>query len=329
MPERAGEFLGLAHIEDLHRPGMLLKAVRIDFPHPGEAVAQRRPPRVRRRRAFRRLVDLGLAAAQIGRHRDIHQLGMGEAEVLHVAGKIADADLAADARVEAALLADAGHRQPAVVMRGVEQAIIGQGEDLLVDRAVHRRRVAALEIGAAGAADHQAISGKGHAAVVEHKGQAAIGMTGGGAHHQPAAAERHDIVLAQIAVGAGRAARLCEHDPAAGALLQQPGAGHVIGVDMGFQSGDELEAELAEERDIPPDLLEDGVDQDRLAARPIAEQIGVGRGLRVEELTEHQHRSPPAIRPQRRRSRRLVYVRHAAIGGAKKQAPIADNQMPL
>src|SRR5947208_12581611 len=63
---------------------------------------------------------------------------------------------------------------------------------------------------------------------------------------------------------------------------------------MGFQSRDELEAELAEERDIPPDLLEDGVDQDRLAARPLAEQIGVGRGLRVEQLTEHEHQSPPA-----------------------------------
>ena len=49
-----------------------------------------------------------------------------------------------------------------------------------------------------------------------------------------------------------------------------------------------------DERHVPPDQLEDGVDQDRLAARPVAEQIGVGRGLRVEQLTKHQHVSPPA-----------------------------------
>src|SRR5690242_2871028 len=98
---------------------------------------------------------------------------------------------------------------------------------------------------------------------------------------------------------------------------------------MGFQSRHELEAELSEEGDIPPDLLEDRVDQHRLAARPIAQQIGVGRGLRVEQLTEYQHLSP---RPSDRRGailRGSSYLRHAAIGGAKKQAPTGDNRMAL
>src|ERR1700726_814131 len=52
MPERPGEFLGLAHIEDLHRRGVLLQAVRVDLPYPGEAVAQRRPAGVSGNAAF-------------------------------------------------------------------------------------------------------------------------------------------------------------------------------------------------------------------------------------------------------------------------------------
>src|SRR5439155_20414683 len=49
---------------------------------------------------------------------------------------------------------------------------------------------------------------------------------------------------------------------------------------------------LADQRHIPPNLLEHRVDQHRLAARPVPQQVGVGRGLRVEQLTEYQHRSP-------------------------------------
>ena len=225
---------------------------------------------------------------------------MGEAEILHVAGEIADADLAADARVEAPLLADAGHGQPAVVVRWIQQAIIGQREDLLVDRAVHRRRVAALEIGPAGAADHQAIASERHAAVVEQISQTAIGVAGGRAHHQPATAECDDIILAQVTVGASRAARRGQHDAAAGALLQQPGAGHMIGMDMGFERRDQPQTQLADQRHIPPDLLEHRVDQHRLTAWAIAQEIGVGRGLRVEQLTEHKHYSSRAAERARR-----------------------------
>ena len=125
-------------------------------------------------------------------------------------------------------------------------------------------------------------------------------MAGRGAHHQAAAAEDDDIVGHQKAVGAERAARRRNHDPAAGALLQQPGAGHVIGVDMGFEGRDQRQTQLADQRHVAPDLLEHRVDQHRLAARPITQQIGVGRGLRVEQLTEHQHFSPPAAERARR-----------------------------
>ena len=68
------------------------------------------------------VVPCGLAAMQIGRHRDVHQLRMRQAQVAHVADEIALADLAAQPRIEAALLLDGRHREPAVIVRGIEQA---------------------------------------------------------------------------------------------------------------------------------------------------------------------------------------------------------------
>ena len=67
-------------------------------------------------------------------------------------------------------------------MRRIEQAGLGQREDARAHRAVERARIALLEVGAAAAADQQAVAGEGHALVVEHVGQAAVGVAGRGAH---------------------------------------------------------------------------------------------------------------------------------------------------
>ena len=63
--------------------------------------------------------QLGPAAFEVGGHRDIHLLGMRQPQIFHVAGEIALANLTAETRVEAALLADAGDRQFAIVVRGI------------------------------------------------------------------------------------------------------------------------------------------------------------------------------------------------------------------
>ena len=128
------------------------------------------------------LPRLGLAALQVRRHRDVHELGMRQPEVLHVADEVALADVAAEARIEAALLGDARHREAAVVVRGIEQARRRQRQDLALHRAVHRARVALLEVGAAAAADQQAVAGERHALVVEHVGDAAVRVPGRRAH---------------------------------------------------------------------------------------------------------------------------------------------------
>jgi len=126
---------------------------------------------------------------------------MRQPQILHVEGEIGLAGLAAEARIETPFLADAGHRQAAVIMRRIEQAIVRQGEDLLLHRAVHRLRVALLEIGPPAAPDQEAIAGERHAAIVEHIGQAAIGMAGRPAHLQVPPAKGDHVVRHQIAVG--------------------------------------------------------------------------------------------------------------------------------
>ena len=142
----------------------------------------------------RNRVGFGPAAFEVGGHRDIDLLWVGQPQVFHIAGKIAFADLAAETRVEAALLADAGDRQPAIVVGGIEQARIGQAEDLLAHRVEHGARITLLKVGPPAAPDHQAIAGEGHAAIVEHIGQATAGVAGCCPDLQVALAESDGVV---------------------------------------------------------------------------------------------------------------------------------------
>ncbi len=202
---------------------------------------------------------------------------MRKAQVLHITGEIADRDIAAEPWIEAALLGDAGHREAAVIMRRIEQAIVGQVEDLVVHRAIYRRRVALLEIRATAATDRQAIAGKGHAAVIQYIGQAAVGMPRGRANHKPPATEGYHIVLCQVAVGTRCATPRRQHDLAAQTPLEQPSTGHVIGMNMSFQRRDQAEVKLIDKGPITTDLLEHRIDQHRLTGALITQQIGVGR----------------------------------------------------
>ena len=229
MAQRPVELGGLAHIHDLQPGRQLFQRVRLDLPDPAEGQCQRRPGGFGRRRAV-----LGrLATAQVGRHRDVDQFGVGQAQVVHVAGEVVLVDLAAQARVVAQLLGDAGDGQAAVVVRGVQQARRRQRQDLLTHRPVQPARAALLEVGAATAADQQRITGEGHAAVVQHTGQAAVGVAGRGPHLQITCAERHPVAVAQQTVRQAGAGRLGQGNLAAAGLLEPPGAGDMVGMHMG------------------------------------------------------------------------------------------------
>ena len=160
-------------------------------------------------------------------------------------------------------------------MRGIQEAIVGKGKDLRAHRAEDRPRIAFLEIGAAAAADEQAIARERHALVVEHVGDAAVRVARRLAHLQVVAAEADHVGVREIAVSALGAAFRADRDAASDAVLQQPRAGDVVRVHVRVERELEIEAELVDERRVAQRLVEHRIDQHRLAARRIAEQVRV------------------------------------------------------
>src|SRR5450756_3091677 len=114
------------------------------------------------------------AALFIARHGIIDELGIRQLERLHDGDEFGKAAAAAEAGVALALLRDG--RDPAfvVVVGGIDQQIVGQGEKLVVDAAVKQRGVAVLEVGAAASVDQQRVSGEN--AVAEQKCEMTVGV---------------------------------------------------------------------------------------------------------------------------------------------------------
>ena len=67
---------------------------------------------------------------------------------------------------------------------------------------------------------------------------------------------------------------------------------YVVGMDMGFERACEPEAQAVDDVEIALDRLQNGIDQHRLARLLAADQIGVGRGSRLEQLTEDHAAAP-------------------------------------
>src|SRR5206468_12300935 len=135
---------------------------------------------------------------------------------------------------------------------GVDEAVVGQREDLRADRLEEAMGVAALEVGSTAATDEERVAGEGHRAIVEHVARASGGMAGRGARFDMARAERNLLVRLQVAIGAFRAARGGDGDAATELLLEEPRAGDVIGMHVRLERELELEAKLVDERGIAP-----------------------------------------------------------------------------
>ena len=100
-------------------------------------------------------------------------------------------------------------------------------------------------------------------------------MAGSRARFEAPSAKADFLPRLEIAVGALRAARARQRDAAAKPLLQQPGTGDVVGVQMRLQRPRQPKAQLLDERDVAPRLLEHRIDQHRLARRGVGEEVSV------------------------------------------------------
>ncbi len=100
-----------------------------------------------------------LAAQAVGGNGDVDLLWIGQVQRGHNLDELIHG-LSGQPRVALALLADGADVAVMIIVRRVDQAIVGQGEQLFGDRTVQRLRVASLEIGSAGAVDQQRVAGE-------------------------------------------------------------------------------------------------------------------------------------------------------------------------
>jgi len=113
--------------------------------------------------------------------------------------------------------------------------------------------------------------------------------------------ERMDIQLADANrfpfrdrnIGPISSAQRRNRAPTAGAVTKRGRAGHMIGVDVRLDREAERKAETRELGKVALGGLQHRIDQGSLAAVRAADEIGVGRRLRFEQLPE-QHRAPLA-----------------------------------
>ena len=95
----------------------------------------------------------------VGGHRHVHHLRIGQVQIVHQVDVFVDR-LDLEARIEELFLADGRDGFALVVVRRIDQRVVGQLQQLVEDRIVLRARIAVLEIGAAGAADQERIAGE-------------------------------------------------------------------------------------------------------------------------------------------------------------------------
>src|SRR4051794_34147014 len=76
-----------------------------------------------------------------------------------------------------------------------------------------------------------------------------------------------------------------------GPVAERAEAGEMIGMEVRIDGLDQSEVEFVHELEVPVDLLQHRIDDQRLASAPAGQKIGVGSRDAVEELAE-DHRLP-------------------------------------
>jgi hypothetical protein len=169
-------------------------------------------------------------------------------------------------------------------MRGEYHRLLGQLQEAIEYRIILRPRAAVLEIGAAGAADQQRVAGE-HA--IAH--QIAVGIVGvaGRVHRlQAQALDRHPVAVGDAHRHHVGLALFAHDGDALGAVAQLGKSRDVIGVQMGVDRLDQPQVELLQQLAVAVGFLQHGIEDQRLAAGPAGEQIAVGAGNAIEELTK-------------------------------------------
>jgi len=167
---------------------------------------------------------------------------------------------------------------------GLNEDLLVEIEELLRDARPERFGAPVLEVRASTAADKQGVAGED--AVAPQVRDASRRMSGGGDRENLLVPEKDHVAVPEQAVVALRIAVPADRGLRAGGLLERVRGGYVVGVHVGFERVLESEAVLAQEAHVALDLLDDRIDQHRLVASVVGDEIREsGRG-RIEELFE-------------------------------------------
>ena len=192
-------------------------------------------------------------------------------------------------------------------MGGVEQQVVGQGQQPPAQRPVERSRHlldrllgVRVQVGPAGVADQQRVAAQHHPGIVDASVVGdEVGVMGGGVARRR---DRFDLGVADphdIAVGKWL---VIELDPGpgrqiwsgAGALDQRRHPREVVGLDVRLQHGGDPGALGLGELDVGVDQIDVGVYDRQLALALAAQQVGGAGRFVVEELAE-EHSEPPEV----------------------------------
>ena len=174
--------------------------------------------------------------------------GRGRSSAAMIATNSSSALAAAEPRIARLFLADAADPTLLIIVAGIDQRVVGQREELVVDRAVERRRVAVLEVGTAATVDQQRVAGEQRARRRPHPADShgdrrcARGVERLEAQRRRSRAARPSRTATSTC---WRRSSPGTAHLATGRIAQPRGAGHMIGVDMGFERIFERETELA------------------------------------------------------------------------------------
>ncbi len=146
-------------------------------------------------------------------------------------------------------------------------------------------RAAVLEVGAPSAADQERVAGED--AVAHQEAVGIVGVAGRVEHVQRQALDGELVAFRHPHRDHVHLGVLAHHRDAVRAIAQRAEARDVVGMNVRVDRLDQLEVQLLHQLQVPVDLLQDGIDDQRLATVPAGHQIAVGARCAVEQLAEN------------------------------------------
>ena len=229
----------------------------------------------------------------IFRNRHIHHFRVRQVQAGHQLDIFsARSDL--QARIVGPFLADGRDHVTLVVMGRIDKRAFGQFQHPVEQRIILLTGITVLEIRPAGAADQKRVAGE--YPVVHAETVAVIGVPRRVHGRQVDPLDGYPLAVGDPHRHHIDRRLLAHHRDAVRAVAKGTHGGNMVGMDMGVDNLHQLQVQLLQQPDIAVGFLEHRVDQQRLAAGAACQQVGVGRGNRIEHLPKNHRNILPSLR---------------------------------